>query len=150
MVPQNFPARALSLIRSVCSCIQTILMPDTDSLEIRQYLYDDAIKADVAAYRQLYEDVKIEAAMITIVSHCCLRFNYSSSRPVSQNSPYAEVRAVVDNFDDPMLPSMTFRAGLIGLIYVVIGAFINQFFSIRQPGISIEANVAQLLFVYFS
>ncbi|KAK0433103.1 OPT-domain-containing protein [Armillaria borealis] len=103
----NFPAGALSLIR--------------------QYLYDDAIKADVAAYRQLYEDVKIEAAMITI------------------NSPYAEVRAVVDNFDDPMLPSMTFRAGLIGLIYVVIGAFINQFFSIRQPGISIEANVAQLL-----
>ncbi|KAK0482776.1 OPT-domain-containing protein [Armillaria novae-zelandiae] len=104
---QNFPAEVLSLIR--------------------QYLYDDAIKADVAAYRQLYEDVKIEAAMITI------------------NSPYAEVRAVVDNFDDPMLPSMTFRAGLIGLIYVVIGAFINQFFSIRQPGISIEANVAQLL-----
>ncbi|KAK0481199.1 OPT-domain-containing protein [Armillaria luteobubalina] len=64
---------------------------------------------------------------------------------ITINSPYAEVRAVVDNFDDPMLPSMTFRAGLIGLIYVVIGAFINQFFSIRQPGISIEANVAQLL-----
>ncbi|KAK0203274.1 OPT-domain-containing protein [Desarmillaria ectypa] len=103
----NFPARALTLIR--------------------QYLYDDAIKADAVAYRQLYEDVKIEAAMITI------------------NSPYAEVRAVVDNHDDPMLPSLTFRAGLIGLVYVVIGAFINQFFSIRQPGISIEANVAQLL-----
>ncbi|KAK0457210.1 OPT-domain-containing protein [Desarmillaria tabescens] len=107
IIDTNFPARALMLIR--------------------QYLYDDAIKTDATAYRQIYEEVKIEAAMITI------------------NSPYAEVRAVVDNHDDPMLPSMTFRAGLIGLVYVVIGAFINQFFSIRQPGISVEANVAQLL-----
>lgn len=40
---------------------------------------------------------------------------------------------------------MSLRAFVIGIVYVAIGAFINQFFSIRQPGISVGSNVAQLL-----
>ncbi|KAK0191685.1 OPT-domain-containing protein [Armillaria mellea] len=79
----------------------------------RRYLFDEDIRDD---------PVKIEAAMVIV------------------NSPYAEVRAVVDNHDDPNLPALTFRASVIGLIYVVIGAFLNQFFSIRQPGITISSN----------
>jgi OPT family oligopeptide transporter len=43
------------------------------------------------------------------------------------------------------MPASTFRAWVIGIIYVAAGGFINQFFSIRQPGISVGTNVAQLL-----
>jgi len=67
-------------------------------------------------------------------------------RPV-QNSPYAEVRAVVDNHDDVNLNASTFRSWVIGTLFVGAGAFINQFFSIRLPGISVGANIAQLLCV---
>jgi len=64
---------------------------------------------------------------------------------VSENSPYAEVRAVVDNTDDPETPSLTLRVWFLGTLFVIGGAFINQLFSIRQPAISVGANVAQLL-----
>ena len=64
-----------------------------------------------------------------------------------QNSPYAEVRAVVDNHDDPNLSASTFRSWVIGTVFVAAGGFINQFFSIRYPGIGVGSNVAQLLCV---
>ncbi len=47
--------------------------------------------------------------------------------------------------DDPSIPALTVRAFIIGIVYVAAGAFINQFFSIRQPGITVSSNVAQLL-----
>lgn len=92
-----------------------------------KYLHDDDLKNNPRAYAQLYEELKIEAAMFSI------------------NSPYAEVRAVVDNHDDPDIPASTFRSWVIGIIFVAAGGFINQFFSIRQPGILVTANVAQVL-----
>ena len=78
---------------------------------------------------------------------------------------------MVDNHDDPTMPASTFRAWFIGTIFVAAGyvehhrilpnrawnpwytftdplshrGFINQFFSARQPGITVSANVAQLL-----
>lgn len=77
---------------------------------------------------------------------------------------------MVDNHDDPTMPTSTFRAWFIGTIFVAAGyvgrhcflqtpvgtlgahlligcfrGFINQFFSIRRPGITVSANVAQLL-----
>ena len=64
---------------------------------------------------------------------------------ITNNSPYAEVRAVVDNHDDPSTPVSTIRAWTIGLFFSVILAFVNQLFSIRQPSINIDSNVAQLL-----
>lgn len=97
----NFPARVMAMAK--------------------RYLEDPAAK------EQLYEEIKVEAALIKI------------------NSPYAEVRAVVSNHDDPNMPTSTFRAWFIGLLYVAAGAFLNQFFSIRQPGITVGPNVAQLL-----
>lgn len=71
--------------------------------------------------------MKVEAALIT------------------NNSPYAEVRAVVDNHDDPSIPCSTIRSWVIGLGFSVLLGFINQLFSIRQPNITVMANVAQLL-----
>jgi hypothetical protein len=64
---------------------------------------------------------------------------------VTENSPYAEVRAVVENTDDVDMPSSTFRVWFIGIIFVFIGSFINQLFTIRQPAIQVTSNVAQLL-----
>ncbi|KDQ62166.1 hypothetical protein JAAARDRAFT_65967 [Jaapia argillacea MUCL 33604] len=93
----------------------------------KRYLFDPEVRNYPAEYTKLYDELKVEAAMMVI------------------NSPYPEVRAVVDNHDDPSMPASTFRAWTIGLIYVCLGAFINQFFSIRQPGIGVGSNVAQLL-----
>ncbi|KAF7303999.1 OPT-domain-containing protein [Mycena indigotica] len=92
----------------------------------RRYIEDDQLKENPEQYRKLYEELKVEAAMIKI------------------NSAYAEVRAVVSNRDEDV-PAGTFRAWLIGTIFVAAGGFINQFFSIRFPGIGVGSNVAQVL-----
>jgi len=83
---------------------------------------------------------------------------------ITNNSPYAEVRAVVDNKDDPSMPVSTIRAWTIGILFSLIFPFVNQvlaplplspfctlantplqLFNIRQPPIVIQTNVAQLL-----
>ena len=64
-----------------------------------------------------------------------------------QNSPYTEVRAVVDNHDTPNMPASTFRSWVIGTLLVVAGSFLNQFFSIRYSGAGFDTNFAQLLCV---
>ncbi|KAJ6602095.1 OPT-domain-containing protein [Mycena vulgaris] len=93
----------------------------------RRYLFDEDVKQNPGEYQHLYEELKVEAAMIRI------------------NSAYVEVRAVVSNHDDPTVPAGTFRAWFIGTIFVAAGGFINQFFSIRFPGIGVGTNVAQVL-----
>ena len=75
----------------------------------------------------IIQEMKLEAALIMT------------------NSPYAEVRAVVDCHDDPSLPVSTIRAWVIGLTFSVLLAFVNQLFSVRLATIQIAANVAQLL-----
>lgn len=62
-------------------------------------------------------------------------------------SPYAEVRAVTDPYDDPTVPCETLRVYIIGLVWMVLGAFINQYFSERFPSITLSSYVVQL-FVY--
>ncbi|CAH6719716.1 oligopeptide transporter 2 [[Candida] jaroonii] len=64
---------------------------------------------------------------------------------IEYHSPYPEVRAVTDCFDDPSLYVETPRVYILGLIWTCVGAFINQFFAERQPSISLPASVVQLL-----
>jgi hypothetical protein len=64
-----------------------------------------------------------------------------------QNSPYAEVRAVADNHDDPNLAASTFRSWVIGTLFAAAAGFINQFFGIQYPSIRVGPNIAQLLCV---
>ena len=45
---------------------------------------------------------------------------------IQSNSPYAEVRAVVDNTDDPSTPCSTIRSWTIGILFSVVLAFVNQ------------------------
>jgi len=95
--------------------------------KIKEFLENEDVMAHPENHQDLLTEIKIEAAMITT------------------NSPYAEVRSVVDNFDDVTMPSSTIRAWVIGILFVVLLSFINQLFSIRQPAIFVTANVAQLL-----
>ncbi|KAL2843776.1 OPT oligopeptide transporter protein-domain-containing protein [Aspergillus pseudodeflectus] len=79
------------------------------------------------AHAELIADIKIEVSLLT------------------ENSPYAEVRAVVSNKDDVSSPAGTIRAWTIGLLFVVLLSFVNQLFSVRQPAIRVEGAVVQLL-----
>lgn len=94
---------------------------------IREFLNDKDVFEHPENHQAIIGEMKLEAALI------------------QTNSPYAEVRAVVDNTDDVNLPCSTIRSWVIGLLFVVLLAFVNQLFSIRQPSISIDAIVAQLL-----
>ncbi|EXF83712.1 uncharacterized protein N0V96_010772 [Colletotrichum fioriniae] len=95
--------------------------------KIEDFLHNDDVFENPEKHETLIQEMKLEAALIT------------------GNSPYAEVRAVVDNHDDPTMPSSTLRAWVIGLIFSALLAFVNQLFSVRYPSITILANVAQLL-----
>lgn len=64
---------------------------------------------------------------------------------IINNSPYAEVRSVVDNHDDPTLPVSTIRAWVIGIFFSCCIAFINSFFDVRLPSIYVISTVPQLL-----
>jgi hypothetical protein len=61
------------------------------------------------------------------------------------DSPYQEVKAVVDNTNDPELPVNTLRAWILGITFAVLRTGIDQFFSLRQPGITISACLVQVL-----
>ncbi|KAI6363790.1 hypothetical protein MCOR07_005417 [Pyricularia oryzae] len=95
--------------------------------KIRGFIANPAVFENPEKHEELFAEMKLEAALIT------------------NNSPYSEVRAVVDNHDDPSLPVSTVRAWVIGMIFSVLLAFINQLFSIRQPSILVASNVAQIL-----
>ncbi|EJC97675.1 OPT oligopeptide transporter [Fomitiporia mediterranea MF3/22] len=60
-------------------------------------------------------------------------------------SPYAEVRAAVSNTDDPTMPVNTFRMWFIGIIFTIVIAALNQFFTMRYPSVFVSGLVAQLL-----
>ncbi|KAJ9149437.1 OPT-domain-containing protein [Pleurostoma richardsiae] len=95
--------------------------------KIKDFLGNDDMFDNPIKYEDIIYEMKLEAALIT------------------NNSPYSEVRAVVTNHDDPTMPSSTIRSWVIGLGFSILLGFINQLFSIRQPGITVLANVAQLL-----
>ncbi|KAL2268982.1 hypothetical protein VTJ83DRAFT_3828 [Remersonia thermophila] len=64
---------------------------------------------------------------------------------ITNNSPYAEVRSVVDNHDDPSMPVSTIRAWAMGIFFACCISFINAFFDVRLPSITVVATVPQLL-----
>ena len=63
---------------------------------------------------------------------------------IENDSPYAEVRAAVRNYDEPA-PANTVRAWVIGMLVVTIGSALNMVFSLRNPYIIISSFVAQVV-----
>ncbi|ORY23933.1 OPT oligopeptide transporter protein-domain-containing protein [Naematelia encephala] len=95
---------------------------------IQEFLADrDEIAADPDTHHEIVREMKLESLLVT------------------ENSPYAEVRAVVDVDDDYTMPCFTLRVWVLGIVFSGAGAFVNQLFSIRQPGVYVTSNVAQLL-----
>lgn len=101
--------------------------PSSSLDAIKDLLENPDVTANPDKHAELIHAMKLEALLVT------------------ENSPYAEVRAVVDNTDDPTMPSLTFRVWVIGIVFAGAGAFINQLFSIRQPQVYVSSQVAQLL-----
>lgn len=64
---------------------------------------------------------------------------------IAFHSPYPEVRAVVDAYDDPSLPAETLRVYVISLFWTLVGSTINNFFVHRLPSISLSSSTVQLL-----
>ncbi|KAH9059400.1 small oligopeptide transporter [Lactarius deliciosus] len=64
---------------------------------------------------------------------------------LEDESPYPEVRSAVANTDDPTMPSSTFRAWVIGIMWAILIPGVNQFFFFRFPSVSITQIVPQLL-----
>ena len=57
---------------------------------------------------------------------------------LQDESPYVEVRAAVTNTDDPRMPSSTFRAWAIGLIWTIFRSGISQVLGFRYPAAGIS------------
>ncbi|KAK4700336.1 hypothetical protein P7C70_g5914, partial [Phenoliferia sp. Uapishka_3] len=75
--------------------------------------------------RDLVEELRLESALIL-------------------SSPYAEVRAVVSETDDPNMPVSTFRSWLLAMIFTTIGTGVNIFFAARNPSITLNTFCAQV------
>jgi OPT family oligopeptide transporter len=63
---------------------------------------------------------------------------------LEENSPYPEVVAAVQNWDDSHLPANTFRAWFIGMCFVTLGSGMNMLFSLRAPTIALGMLVTQI------
>ena len=64
---------------------------------------------------------------------------------IAYHSPYPEIRAITDPFDDPSIPVETVRVYIIGLFWTFIGSIVNNFFVHRMPSISLGGHTIQLL-----
>ncbi|SPO05347.1 related to sexual differentiation process protein isp4 [Cephalotrichum gorgonifer] len=95
--------------------------------ELQANRSDVTVLAQPEKHRALIQELKLEAALIT------------------NNSPYAEVRAVAENDDDPDTPCSTIRAWAIGILFAIPISFVNQLFSITYPSLFVLSNVVQLL-----
>ncbi|KAI8324298.1 OPT superfamily oligopeptide transporter [Martensiomyces pterosporus] len=62
-----------------------------------------------------------------------------------EDSPFETVRIAVSNKDNPDLPSLTFRAWFLGIIFCGALAFVNQFYWFRQNQLSLGSAVVQIV-----
>ena len=62
-----------------------------------------------------------------------------------EDSPFAEVRASVSNYDDPEMPCLTFRSMFLGTLFTVAGAALNTYFQLRYPSPTVTPIVVQIL-----
>lgn len=62
-----------------------------------------------------------------------------------EDSPFAEVRASVSNYDDPEIPCLTFRSMLLGVVFTLAGAALNTYFTLRYPSPLVTPMTVQVL-----
>ncbi|KAK9478474.1 OPT oligopeptide transporter protein-domain-containing protein [Lipomyces japonicus] len=93
-----------------------------------KFLVQQADKSQKLTANVEYE-LKVEAAIIKFYS------------------PYPEVRSIIDISDNSDCECETIRVYILAIIWTIIGAGVQQFFSPRQPSISLPSTVIQL-FLY--
>ncbi|CUM68539.1 uncharacterized protein PRCAT00006265001 [Priceomyces carsonii] len=64
---------------------------------------------------------------------------------ISFHSPYPEIRAITDPYDDSSISAETFRVYAIGLFWTIIGSIVNKFFVHRLPAVSLSSHTVQIL-----
>ncbi|KAJ1899271.1 hypothetical protein LPJ81_004176, partial [Coemansia sp. IMI 209127] len=74
-----------------------------------------------------------------------LEDNSKDSKDESENSPFEVVRTAVSNNDDVTTPSMTFRTHILGVFFVCLISFVNQFYWERDNPIALNLLIVQLL-----
>ncbi|KAJ2624053.1 hypothetical protein GGI25_001351 [Coemansia spiralis] len=62
-----------------------------------------------------------------------------------EDSPFEVVRTAVSNTDDSTMPSMTFRSHVLGIFFVCLISFVNQFYWERDNPIALNLLIVQLL-----
>ena len=66
--------------------------------------------------------------------------NFNPTTTILQDeSPYIELQSAVANTDNPMIPSSTSRAWVLGIIWAVLIPGVNQFFFFRYPSGQLSA-----------
>lgn len=152
----NFPTRDYDLVETLVERAPKDLQEETG---VKTHL-DSAFKGKGKKEMEKTMDGEMEAVM-DVADNSSLEmadedyysiFNWTLQTKIeavimSYHSPYPEVRAVTDCYDDPNTYCETPRVYLLGLIWTAIGSFINQFFAERQPSISLSAAVVQV-FLY--
>ena len=93
----------------------------------RRLLEDDQENIDMEQLQRLVAEIEREKRLLL------------------DDSPYPEVRAVVQPTDDTSIPVNTFRVWLLGTFFTIIGTGLDQFFSLRQPGILVATSCAQVV-----
>jgi len=106
----------------------------------KRFRFDEKLGKDPVEYQKIYEELRVEAALLAVVCIPIIPALFRTSSLFCQNSPYAEVRAVVDNHDDPAMPASTFRAWFIGTIFVAAG-YVNNHCILRAPLGSLGAHL---------
>ncbi|CAH2355444.1 oligopeptide transporter 2 [[Candida] railenensis] len=146
----NFPERDLDLIKRLIAL--TPLNEEKPTKSKLEHHFDTKVeeKKFLTSAQEIYvEDENIlngdvHKAHEIVDWHLQVRLEAAIN---AYHSPYPEVRSVTDPYDDESIPCETFRAYVIGIIWLGIGSFINQYFAERQPGIGLGGSVAQL-FMY--
>ena len=99
--------------------------------------------ADMHAWDPNLDHKKLDAINNAIHDHD-IEAETALEHELEENSPYPEVVAAVQNWDDTSLPANTIRSWFIGLLFVTLGSGMNMLFSLRAPTIAIGNLVAQI------
>ncbi|KAK6464731.1 OPT oligopeptide transporter protein-domain-containing protein [Scheffersomyces coipomensis] len=140
----NIPTPDLDLLENLVSLASTSSLPSTDIKEKLSYSIKEEKKdASTSSFDSPIQETKYDGDYHEIVD-LDLQTRLEAAL-IAYHSPYPEVRSVTDPYDDPSIPVETVRVYIAGIIWTCAGAFINQFFSERQPSISLPASVVQIL-----
>ncbi|KAJ1728038.1 hypothetical protein LPJ72_005654, partial [Coemansia sp. Benny D160-2] len=113
-------------------------MPDIDSVPgspQQQHQESHPMDSSEDSYNGIYDEEK----------HAGKKATYADETETEEDSPFEMVRAAVSNKDNPDLPCLTFRSWILGIIFAVALAFVNQFYWFRENSIVLNGYVVQLL-----